>query len=130
MKPQTFAFLLPAVASILITTNLAFADPSLEQTATSLFQSLTPDQRKAAVLPFASNQRNEQRFTPGKRPGIPLKNLSDDQRQKAISLIKSFTSDYGWQKCQEIAKQGEPGGLDRYYLLFFGEPGPEKNYAW
>jgi hypothetical protein len=106
------------------------APASLEQQTVELFQSLSPEQRKEALLPFDSPERHKQVFTPGKRPGIQLKSLSDEQRQKALGLIQSFTSDYGWEKCQAIAKQGEAGGLDKYYLIFFGEPGAHKDYAW
>jgi hypothetical protein len=105
--------------------------PTLEQTAHELFQILTPEQKKLVVLPYDSPERDSKVFPPGKRPGILLKDLSDEQKQKALDLVRGFTSDYGWQKCQAIAQQSHPGaGLDDYHLTFFGEPGRKENNAW
>ncbi|HEX8523224.1 MAG TPA: family 16 glycoside hydrolase [Tepidisphaeraceae bacterium] len=104
---------------------------SLAQSVHELFQLFTPDQKKQLVLPFDSPERTAQVFPPGKRPGIQIKDLSDEQKKKALDLVKSFTSDYGWQKCQAIAKQSHPQrGLEDYYLTFFGEPSETANYAW
>ncbi len=105
--------------------------PALEQTVHELFQILSPEQKKQVVLAYDSPERESKIFPPGKRPGIQLKALSDEQKQKALDLVKGFTSDYGWQKCQAIAQQSHPGaGLDDYYVTFFGEPGAGGNYAW
>jgi len=102
----------------------------IDQGAQELFQLFTPEQKKQVVLPFDSPERMSQVFPPGKRPGILLKDLSAEQHKKALALIQSFVSDYGWQKVQEIAKQRKPPGLDEYYITFFGEPAPQANYAW
>ena len=108
--------------------------PSLQQQAVDLFNSLTPEQRKEALLPYDSKERNSEVFPGGKRPGIQLKALEEKQRTAAIAMLKSFTSDYGAKKVEAIAEQtpntGEQGGIDRYYLVFFGEPGKDKQYAW
>jgi hypothetical protein len=106
------------------------AEPSadLPETATKLFATLTPEQRAQALLPFDSPERDSQVFTGGRRPGIPLKDLTDEQRASAMSLLKGFTSEYGAAKCEAVANQDE--GLGLYYLCFFGEPGPGKRYAW
>ena len=107
----------------------AQSQPTLEQAATDLYQSLSPDQKKQVTLPFDSPERNKEVFPAGKRPGIQLKNLEDAQREKAIALVRSFVSDYGWEKAQAIAKQGGQD-VSRFYLTFFGEPGAGKDYAW
>ena len=112
----------------------ADAKPSLQSQTVELFQSLTPEQRKEALLPYDSPERNSEVFPGGKRPGVQLKSLDEKQRAAAIALLKSFTSDYGAKKCEAIAMQtpnrGEEAGFDKYYLAFFGEPGKDAKYAW
>jgi hypothetical protein len=106
------------------------AEPNLEKSALDLYQSLSADQQKQVTLPFDSPERNKEVFPAGKRPGIQLKDLSDAQRQKAIALVRGFVSDYGWEMAEKIGDQREGGGVGRYYLTFFGEPGAKKDYAW
>ena len=112
----------------------ADAKASLQSQAQDLFTSLTPEQRKQALLAYDSPERNSEVFPGGKRPGIQLKALDEKQRNAALAMLKSFTSDYGAKKVEAISAQtpnpGEQGGMDRYYLAFFGEPGKDKKYAW
>jgi len=112
----------------------ADAKASLQAQATDLFNSLTPEQRKAALLPYDDPQRNAEVYTGGKRAGVQLTALDEKQRSAAMGLLKSFTSEYGAKKCEAIAAQtpnaGEKPGFDKYYLAFFGEPGKDAKYAW
>src|SRR2546421_7738003 len=108
----------------------ARAESPLQQSAVKLYESLSPEQRKAVTLPFDSPERTSQVFPPGKRPGIQLKDLSEEQRNAAIDLVRKFTSDYGFEKAEAITKQGAPGAWGRFYLTYFGEPGENKTYAW
>ena len=119
-----------AVAAFLFlcVSNLLAASP-LEQAALDVYQSLTPEQRKQVTLPFDSPERNKEVFPAGKRPGIQLRDLTDEQREKATALLKVFVSDYGWEKAQAIAKQ-DATSIERFYLTFFGEPAAGKEYAW
>ena len=41
--------------------------------------------------------------------------------------IRAMTSDYGSERCLQVAKQT---GDDRKYLNFFGEPEEGKPFAW
>jgi hypothetical protein len=111
---------------------LPVVDASVEMTkkAVALYQSLSADQKQKAVLPFDAPQRVEEVFTPGTRAGIPLGELTDDQRAQAMDLITMFTSDYGKQKALAVAGQDGKVGLNKYFLVYFGEPGTDKSYAW
>jgi hypothetical protein len=124
MKPAIFI----AALLLVLTTILRAASP-LEQAALDLYQSLTPDQRKQVTLPFDSPERTKEVFPAGKRPGIQLRDLTDVQREKASALLRTFVSDYGWDKAQAIAKQ-DSTGIERFYLTYFGEPAAGKEYAW
>jgi hypothetical protein len=108
---------------------------NLHHAATALYDSLTPEQKKLATLPFDSPERSRQVFTGGERAGIQIRNLSPDQQKQALALLTAFTSDYGRQKALAITQQkpdnpSDQPGFGRYYLCFFGEPGPGKTYAW
>ena len=110
------------------------AQSSLQSQAQDVFKSLTPEQRKAALLAYDDPQRNAEVYTGGKRAGVQLSALDAKQRASALGLLKSFTSEYGEKKCEAIAAQtpnpGEQPGFDKYYLAFFGEPGKDAKYAW
>ena len=56
--------------------------PSLQSQAQELFSSLTPEQRKEALLPYDSPERNAEVFPGGKRAGIQLKTLPEKQREQ------------------------------------------------
>src|SRR5688500_12347065 len=111
--------------------GLALGADDLQKTAADLFASLTPEQRKEAALPFDSPERTSEVFPGGKRAGIQIRKLDDNQQKLALALLTAFASDYGKQKAEAISRQdpSDPG-LGRYYLCFFGEPGKVKTYAW
>ena len=120
-----FAVLLSPLA------GLALGADDLQKTATELFASLTPEQRKQAALPYDSPERDSEVFPGGKRAGIQIRKLDDKQQKLAIALLTAFASDYGKQKAEAISRQDQSDpGLGRYFLCFFGEPGKDKTYAW
>lgn len=134
LSRRTCAPLLVALFTMLLIAPLAHgadAKPTMQSLAVELFTSLTPEQRKIAVLPYDSPEKDAQQYTGGERPGVPMKQLDAKQRELAMSLIKQFTSDYGAQKCDAIAAEdADEGGMDKYFVCFFGEPGEGKTYAW
>jgi hypothetical protein len=136
MKQRTT--LIVALAALFLLPLRGFADravPTLQDRAAHLYASLSDEQKKQATLPFDSPERAEEVFTGGERAGIQIRKLNDEQRKMALELLTMFTSDYGKQKAIAIADQkpdnpaGDPG-IGRYYVCFFGEPGPGKTYAW
>jgi hypothetical protein len=131
MQQHALVFRFPLVLLLLmpLAAHGQDATAQLQSQAMRLYGSLDAKQREAAVLPADDPRRDEEQFTGGPRAGLQLRQLSPQQRDMAMDLIKAFASDYGAQKCQAIAAQdGE--GLDKYYLCFFGEPGEARSYAW
>jgi len=105
------------------------AEKPIQELAINLFESLTPDQRSKALLPYDSRDRDQEKFPGGPRAGVMLMDLSAPQRELAMLMLKRFTSKYGAEKCLAILAQ--PGnGWEKNYLAFFGAPGPGKTYAW
>jgi hypothetical protein len=128
--------LIAIVLCVLIARTLAqTAHPKLQSTAQKLFASLSEEQKKLALLPFDSRERNKIRYEGGKRPGIHIKDLTPEQQKLAEELLTQFTSPYGKEKSIAIADQpsntNDPTtGFTRYYVAFFGDPTADKDYAW
>ncbi len=101
------------------------ADEASRASAIKLFQSLTDEQKKLAVLDFSDKERYKEVFPAAKRPGIAYSQLKAEQKALIVDVVKAMTSEYGAQRCLEVAK--EPG---ERYLTFFGEPSEKKPFAW
>ena len=97
----------PAPAAAAATTTAV----SLQTMAEELYASLTPEQKPRATLPFNSPEKDSEVFPGGVRPGIPLNDLAEPQRNKAIAMLSAFTSDYGKKKIEEVSQQDNPKGL-------------------
>jgi hypothetical protein len=109
--------------------------PSLQDQAAQLYASLDDAQKKQATLPFDSPERTKEIFPGGPRAGIQIRKLNPDQQKQALDILTAFTSDYGKQKALAITEQkpdnpADNPGFGRYYLCFFGTPGPGATYAW
>src|SRR5262245_17122781 len=72
--------------------------PRMAEAATKLVASLTADQKKKAMIDFDNKERTRWFFTPqqkaGKstRKGLPLEEMTADQRKLALALVQTGTS--------------------------------------
>lgn len=93
--------------------------------------------RTEALLPFA--MRRWFKFTPGDRPGLPLRSMTAEQQMRALALVRTGLSADGLTKAEGIralerilASQG--GGTTRdpngYFLAIFGTPATDGDWAW
>ena len=102
---------------------------------------LSADERKLALLPYESEKRVDWHFIPkDTRKGFPLRDMTDDQRDAAIGLLKSLVSESGFAKTKsimalegvllELEGAGSQGKRDptKYYFTVFGEP--TSNSEW
>jgi hypothetical protein len=93
--------------------------------------------RDLAAMDF--EERIHFKFTPGVRPGVPLRDLSDAQRALALALVATGLSEDGFTKA-EITRQNElvlraqensdardPLG---YFLTIYGTPAKDGTWAW
>lgn len=103
------------------------ADEQSRAAALKLYQSLTDAQKKAAVKVFSDKERYLEKFTPGARPGLSIKDLTKEQKAMVEDVVKTFTSEYGAKRCFEVVKQDGEGGR---YINFFGEPSGDKPFAF
>ena len=95
------------------------ADEAVRASAIKLFQSLTDEQKKLAVLDLGDKERYKEVFPASKRPGIPYSQLKAEQKALIVDVVKAMTSEYGAQRCLEVTKETPEGSR---YLTFFGEP--------
>src|SRR5437763_15149629 len=79
------------------------APPSaMTAAARSFLASLQPAQRQKAVYPFESDERLIWHFIPKQRNGLPLKEMSPEQRKAALALLASSLSPEADRKATTI----------------------------
>src|SRR5262249_60145928 len=92
-----------------------------------LFASLNDEQKKAALREYDDKDRYTEQFPGVNRPGVPFTKLTADQKGLVADAVKTVTSEYGAQRCLEIAKQDGEG---QRYVTFFGTPTADGPFAW
>jgi hypothetical protein len=108
--------------------------------ADKFLASLDPAQKTKAALPFTSDERENFRYTPRDRAGLPLKEMTDAQREAAMALIDSALSEKGKLKATQIMSlegvlaemENNPVKRDpaKYFVAVFGTPGDPKGWGW
>jgi hypothetical protein len=136
MKPLliTLFFSLPLLAK-----EIPAAAPSAAA-AENFLSTLDPGQKAKAALPFTSEERENFRYTPRDRAGLPLKEMTDAQREAAMKLVDSALSEKGKLKATQIMSlegilaeiENDPVRRDpgRYFVAVFGTPGDPKGWGW
>lgn len=102
----------------------------------AFLQSLTPEQRQKAFFAFTDEERFDWHFVPRERKGLPLKAMTEPQRQAAMAILKTALSDQGYAKATSIidlenvlrvVENRPPNDTRRdpenYSFSVFGEPG-------
>jgi hypothetical protein len=149
--------ILLALAMVLTVTGIAVVSQRTDPPATRMamaaqkfVDSLTPEQKKKALLDFDSEERLNWHFVPlqdnNKRPtrkGLPLEEMNPQQKQLALALVAAGTSETGNKQATTImsleailkeleAKKG--GNLVRhpewYFFSVFGTPGKSGKWGW
>jgi hypothetical protein len=129
---------------ILISPLLFFGLQLQKPNATIDFlNTLNAVQKRKAQLPFEDSTRTTWHFLPAsmwERPGIPLKELSTEQKTLLFKLLDAFLSETGHNKILKIidlenvllelsgnAVMRDP---ERYYTAFYGNPEEDSLWAW
>ncbi|GAB3029569.1 DUF3500 domain-containing protein [Spirosoma pulveris] len=111
--------------------------------ATAFVTLLSADQRKQATFPFDDNERFNWHFVPRERKGLPLKQMSPEQRQAAMAMLKTGLSQQGYDKATSIIDMENvlrvidnrpPNDVYRdpenYSFTIFGEPDAKTPWSW
>ena len=103
--------------------------------------SLSAAQVAKATLPFDSPERLNWHFIPRPRKGLPIKELSPEQRPLAFALIESGLGGSGFLRAttimslEQILKELEKGkgpvrDPELYFLTIFGKPLDRGKWGW
>ena len=120
----------PTVAS----REMAFA-------ARDLLASLAPEQRAKALFSFEDAERRNWHFVPRERRGLPLKEMTPEQRLLAHALLSCGLSQRGYSKALAIMSlesvlaeiergQGALRDAEMYFFSLFGQPGGREPWGW
>ncbi|WP_075348787.1 DUF3500 domain-containing protein [Algoriphagus marinus] len=122
---------------------IAFAFQRIEKSdpTSDFIDSLSPEQRKKAVLDFEDQRKLDWHFFPSTmflREGIPLDELNSLQLDKLEKLMLTFLSKSGYEKVEKIkgledvlrtisgdSIMRDPG---KYFTTFYGDP--TKDQVW
>jgi hypothetical protein len=113
------------------------------QSALDFINTLDNQQIKKLKFPIEDTERFNWHFVPKSRQGIPLKDLSANQKKAALTLLKATLSSQGYQKAigiiqlEIILKELEGRAANdnyrdetKYYFSIFGQPDDVKPWAW
>lgn len=116
------------------------ASPAMTAAAEKFLTTLEPARKAKAALPFADDERENFRYTPRDRAGLPLKEMTDIQREAAMLLLDAALSEKGKLKVTQILTlegilaemeknpvRRDPG---KYFVAVFGTPGDPKGWGW
>jgi len=115
--------------------------------ANAFLDSLSPEQRQLAALPFEGDERMRWHYIPNEqfqRKGLQIKAMSEKQRMLAHDLMKTGLSQRGYMTADSIMKLEEvlraieeAAGTRRfardpleYYVTVFGTPSPKGTWGW
>jgi len=134
-SPRLLASLL---AALLATTPLQAHEAGVEMAAAAnnLLATLTPEQKAKASFAYAEEERKNWHFIPRVRKGLPLKEMTYEQRLLAHGLLATGLSARGYTKAVSIMslesvlailEKDKVGGAVRdpeiYFISLFGTPG-------
>jgi hypothetical protein len=116
--------------------------------ADKLLASLKPEQKAKASFAFDDKERTNWHFvprqTPDKKPtrkGLPLEEMTEEQKAAALALLKAGTSADGYTKAttimslESILHDLEQNGQmvrnpDWYFVTIFGSPSKTAKWGW
>ncbi|HXV97059.1 MAG TPA: DUF3500 domain-containing protein, partial [Anaerolineae bacterium] len=107
----------------------------MTQAATDFFESLDAGQHAKAVYAFNSEERFRWHWTTPRnfpRNGLPLREMSEDQKARAYDLLQASISSMGFEKALNIMSLQNDLGNDPelYYVTLFGTPGTPEPWGW
>lgn len=130
----TFAFLTIAFTAYQIPGN---------DSAISFLNSLNEEQLEKTQKSFNDLTRHTWHFLPAAmwpRPGIPLEELSQSQKELLYDVLQEFLSESGYEKTRSIMDlenvlaeiENNPDFRDPelYYTTFYGDPANDEKWGW
>jgi hypothetical protein len=121
--------------------DLIEAADSMVTAADRFLRTLTPEQRAKATFEFGDAERLNWHFVPRERQGLPLDEMTPDQRHLAKALLATGLSHGGYLQASTIMaleavlrdiEKGNGPLRDpaRYYVSIFGRPALDQVWGW
>jgi hypothetical protein len=135
--------LLAAIAALLpvfaLAHSSAAAGREMAAAANAWLDSLSGDQRQAAVFELAGEERENWHYIPKSRQGLRLADMSEAQRKLARALLASGLSQHGVAQAEAVIAlervlRAVEGATHRdellYYFSVFGQPSVDGDWGW
>ena len=74
----------------------------IERAVLDFLDALGPELRRQAIFPFDSEERRNWHYIPKARRGVPLKAMTEAQRQAARALLRAALSERGYSRVEDI----------------------------
>lgn len=114
-----------------------------EDSAVTFLESLNEEQLEKAQKSFDDLTRHTWHFLPAAmwdRPGIPLQELDETQKELLFDVLQEFLSETGYDKTRDIIElenvlaeiENNPDFRDPelYFTTFYGDPESDEKWAW
>ena len=125
--------------SLTMPTVLVARDP-MADAALAFLESIGAARHDKAVYPFDGEERADWHYVPRSRPGIPLKDLKKDQRERVFALLRTALSEQGMRKVEDVIRlEGILAEItgntwfrdpENYALAIFGDPSGGAPWGW
>jgi Protein of unknown function (DUF3500) len=107
----------------------------MARAATQFLGSLDEAAHSTAAYAFGDSERLRWHWTTPTgfpRNGLPLRDMSQEQRTLALDLLRASVSQAGYQKALDIMSLQNDLGNDPelYYVTVFGDPGDVQPWGW
>ena len=114
----------------------------MADSANKFLESLSAEQKAKAAFSFDDQERFNYHFVPLPRKGLPLKEMSEQQKQLALAFLRAGTGASGYQKATTIIslepilaeiegpKRQHPRDPGLYYVSIFGTPSSKSTWGW
>ena len=137
-----------ALAAVVVAAQRAVSAPAMTTAATKFLDGLSPELRQRATFPIDAEERTRWHYIPTnqfKREGVPIKDMSEPQRELARGLLRAAMSQRGYftataimdletiLKAIESARGGTAGqnrDPELYFFSIFGTPSAKGVWGW
>lgn len=115
------------------------AAADMSAAARTWLDSLSAEQRQAAVLEMSNPERENWHYIPKAREGLPFAKMDEPQRALARALLASGLSQHGILQAESVIAlervlRAIEGAAHRdellYYFTVFGQPGTAATWGW
>jgi Protein of unknown function (DUF3500) len=103
---------------------------AMAKAAAAFLASLRPEQRRAVAMAPDDPDRREWTYLPGVRPGLPVEELSGEQRGLLDELVRTGSGEdevalgaIGVERARRTLALGSEPDRDRYWIRIGGTPG-------